>query len=409
MFQQENFIQTAIDNLSDAIILGFLLVVIILALFLFEWRVALISLLTIPLSITATLLVLYTQDQTINTMTLAGLVIALGALVDDAIIDVENIVRRLRQHRLSSSRRVDGEGDPRRLARGPEPDRVRDADHRRGVRAGVPPAGADRGVLPAAGAGLHAGHPRLAGGGPDRDSCAVPDHAAEGADRAARVARRPSPAAGLHRPADEDHPSATAGVCRHRAAGGARPGGDPVPGAGPAAALQGAGLPHALGRPARYVVHGDAAHHPGGQRGPDGHPRRPQLHRAPRAGVPGRRAVRRSTSARTGSASIRTSTTTRRSPPSTRSSPTIPVSSATGRPTWTSGPRRSSPAAASRSSSGCSAPTCTPWASRRRRWRTLLGGIDGVVNEHIDLHTDVPQLDVDGRPRTGRPVRPQAR
>jgi CzcA family heavy metal efflux pump len=103
MFQQENFIQTAIDNLSDAILLGFLLVVFILALFLFEWRVALISLLTIPLSITATLLVLHAQDQTINTMTLAGLVIALGALVDDAIIDVENIVRRLRQHRLSSS------------------------------------------------------------------------------------------------------------------------------------------------------------------------------------------------------------------------------------------------------------------------------------------------------------------
>jgi Cu/Ag efflux pump CusA len=59
--------------------------------------------LTIPLSITAALLVLYTQDTTINTMTLAGLVIALGALVDDAIIDVENIVRRLRQHRLSGS------------------------------------------------------------------------------------------------------------------------------------------------------------------------------------------------------------------------------------------------------------------------------------------------------------------
>jgi CzcA family heavy metal efflux pump len=103
IFQQENFIQTAIDNLTEAILLGFLLVVVILALFLFEWRVALISLLTIPLSITATLLVLHYQDQTINTMTLAGLVIALGALVDDAIIDVENIVRRLRQHRLSGS------------------------------------------------------------------------------------------------------------------------------------------------------------------------------------------------------------------------------------------------------------------------------------------------------------------
>jgi CzcA family heavy metal efflux pump len=103
LFQQENFIQTAIDNLSDALLLGFLLVVVILALFLFEWRVALISLLTIPLSIMATLLVLYARDTTINTMTLAGLVIALGALVDDAIIDVENIVRRLRQHRLSGS------------------------------------------------------------------------------------------------------------------------------------------------------------------------------------------------------------------------------------------------------------------------------------------------------------------
>ncbi|MCV2487983.1 efflux RND transporter permease subunit [Geodermatophilus sp. YIM 151500] len=103
LFQQENFIQTAIDNLSEALLLGFLLVVLILALFLYEWRVAVISLLTIPLSITATLLVLYMRDQTINTMTLAGLVIALGALVDDAIIDVENIVRRLRQHRLSGS------------------------------------------------------------------------------------------------------------------------------------------------------------------------------------------------------------------------------------------------------------------------------------------------------------------
>ncbi len=104
LFQQENFIQTAIDNLTEAILLGFVLVVLILALFLYEWRVALISLLTIPLSITATLLVLHLQGQTINTMTLAGLVIALGALVDDAIIDVENILRRLRQHRLAGSR-----------------------------------------------------------------------------------------------------------------------------------------------------------------------------------------------------------------------------------------------------------------------------------------------------------------
>jgi CzcA family heavy metal efflux pump len=105
IFQQADFVKLAIDNLSEALVLGFLLVVVILALFLFEWRVALISLLTIPLSLITTILVLYWRGTTVNTMTLAGLVIALGAVVDDAIIDVENIVRRLRQHRLSGSDR----------------------------------------------------------------------------------------------------------------------------------------------------------------------------------------------------------------------------------------------------------------------------------------------------------------
>jgi CzcA family heavy metal efflux pump len=101
IFQQANFIQSSIHNLTQALILGFILVAVILAMFLFEWRVALISMLTIPLSLTATLLVLQWRGETVNTMTLAGLIIALGAVVDDAIIDVENIVRRLRQHRLA--------------------------------------------------------------------------------------------------------------------------------------------------------------------------------------------------------------------------------------------------------------------------------------------------------------------
>jgi CzcA family heavy metal efflux pump len=103
IFQQANFITASIHNLTEALILGFVLVIVILALFLFEWRVALISVLTIPLSLMTTLLILYWRGETINTMTLAGLVIALGAVVDDAIIDVENIVRRLRQHRLSGA------------------------------------------------------------------------------------------------------------------------------------------------------------------------------------------------------------------------------------------------------------------------------------------------------------------
>jgi CzcA family heavy metal efflux pump len=105
VFQQAHFIKMAISNLTQALVLGFILVVVILALFLFEWRVALVSLLTIPLSLVATLLVLYWRGTTINTMTLAGLVIALGAVVDDAIIDVENITRRLREERLAGGKR----------------------------------------------------------------------------------------------------------------------------------------------------------------------------------------------------------------------------------------------------------------------------------------------------------------
>jgi CzcA family heavy metal efflux pump len=100
VFQQADFVKLAISNLTQSLVLGFILVVVILVLFLFEWRAALISLITIPLSLIATMLVLYARGATINTMTLAGLVIALGAVVDDAIIDVENITRRLREERL---------------------------------------------------------------------------------------------------------------------------------------------------------------------------------------------------------------------------------------------------------------------------------------------------------------------
>jgi CzcA family heavy metal efflux pump len=103
IFRQADFIDLAIHNLTQALVLGFLLVVLILAFFLFEWRVALISLVTIPLSLVAAMLVLYWRGETVNTMTLAGLVIALGAVVDDAVIGVENILRRLRQHRRAGS------------------------------------------------------------------------------------------------------------------------------------------------------------------------------------------------------------------------------------------------------------------------------------------------------------------
>jgi CzcA family heavy metal efflux pump len=105
IFRPATFIQTAINNLGRAMLLGFLLVVLILNFFILEWRVAFISAVTIPLSLVAAGTVLSLAGVTINTMILAGLVIALGELVDDAIIDIENIVRRIRQHRLEGSGR----------------------------------------------------------------------------------------------------------------------------------------------------------------------------------------------------------------------------------------------------------------------------------------------------------------
>lgn len=103
IFRPADFIQVALDNLTRALLIGCILVMVVLAAFLFEWRTAVISLVAIPLSLMAGALVLYLRGGTINTMILAGFVIAIGVVVDDAIIDVENIVRRLRQYRKEGS------------------------------------------------------------------------------------------------------------------------------------------------------------------------------------------------------------------------------------------------------------------------------------------------------------------
>jgi CzcA family heavy metal efflux pump len=99
LFRPATFIERAIHNLFMALVLGVMLVVLILAAFLLEWRTAFISLLAIPLSLVGAVLILELFDMVINVMILAGLVVAIGVVVDDAIIDVENIVRRLRQAR----------------------------------------------------------------------------------------------------------------------------------------------------------------------------------------------------------------------------------------------------------------------------------------------------------------------
>ena len=103
IFRPATFIDVALENLSRALLLGSALVFVVLLLFLYDWRTALISLVAIPLSLIAATLVLQARGTTINTMILAGLVISVGVVVDDAIIDIENIVRRLRQHRLEGS------------------------------------------------------------------------------------------------------------------------------------------------------------------------------------------------------------------------------------------------------------------------------------------------------------------
>jgi CzcA family heavy metal efflux pump len=98
IFRPATFIEMSLENLKDALIWGCVLVAIILVLFLFEWRTALISLTAIPLSLVTAALILHWRGTTLNTMIIAGLAIALGEVVDDAIIDVENVLRRLRQN-----------------------------------------------------------------------------------------------------------------------------------------------------------------------------------------------------------------------------------------------------------------------------------------------------------------------
>ncbi|HVK14747.1 MAG TPA: efflux RND transporter permease subunit [Gemmataceae bacterium] len=103
IFRPATYIERAIDNLTHALAVGCGLVVLILLAFLFDWRTAAISMTAIPLSLVAAVLVFAYSGATVNTMVLAGLVIALGEVVDDAIIDVENIARRLNLNRAAGN------------------------------------------------------------------------------------------------------------------------------------------------------------------------------------------------------------------------------------------------------------------------------------------------------------------
>lgn len=109
VYRQERFINSSIDNVKHSLIEGAIFVVIVLFVFLMNVRTTLISLVTIPLAFVAAVLALNAMGLTINTMSLGGLAIAIGSLVDDAIVDVENVYKRLRENRalpLSEQRSV---------------------------------------------------------------------------------------------------------------------------------------------------------------------------------------------------------------------------------------------------------------------------------------------------------------
>lgn len=101
LFRAADFIDVALHNIGDSLLIGALLVIAVLFLFLFNFRIAAISCVAIPLSLLAAVIVLWRTGVSLNTMTLGGLSIAIGVVVDDAVIDVENIYRRLRENRAA--------------------------------------------------------------------------------------------------------------------------------------------------------------------------------------------------------------------------------------------------------------------------------------------------------------------
>ncbi len=99
IFRQSRFIESSIRNIQKSLLEGAVFVVIVLFIFLMNTRTTIISLITIPISLVVTILVLKMMGLTINTMSLGGMAIAIGSLVDDAIVDVENVFKRLRENR----------------------------------------------------------------------------------------------------------------------------------------------------------------------------------------------------------------------------------------------------------------------------------------------------------------------
>ena len=273
IFRPATFIEQSIDNLTKALLIGILLVILIIVAFLFDWRTAFISLIAIPLSLLAAILVLDLWNVTINVMVLAGLVVAIGVVVDDAIIDVENIVRRLQTGARGGRRGVDLQGRAGRVRRGANRDHLRDDHQRRRDRAGVLPRGPFRLVLPAAGARVWARGPGLDAGGPDGHAGALPADAVEGQFPPQGVSAPVRAEARLRGDPHAGHPPAQPGDPDRRRLPAGRPHDLPEPRIPAAAGLQGARLPDALAHGAVDRRQGGEAHLDPGLQGPARDPR----------------------------------------------------------------------------------------------------------------------------------------
>ncbi len=173
LFRPATFIDNAMTGMRSSLMLGGLLVIAVIFVFLFDWRTALISSAAIPLSLLAAIVVLDAFGVSLNTMTLGGLAIAVGVVVDDAVVDVENIVRRLRENARRHERTRKRAGDFRRLHGGA---RRGDLRHFRRSAAGR----ARRASLRPRRTPVHAAGPRLFGGGAGLSGGGVDRHPGDG-------------------------------------------------------------------------------------------------------------------------------------------------------------------------------------------------------------------------------------
>ena len=166
LFRQADFIKVSVDNVLQVLVEALVVVAVVLFMFLLNWRTTVISLTAIPISILITVIVFHLFGLTINTMTLGGLAIAIGELVDDAVVDVENVFRRLRENRAKAAPEPVLGGHRARLAGSALRHHLRDGHHRSGVRAAVRarPASRDgcsrRWVLPTSSRSWRASSPR---------------------------------------------------------------------------------------------------------------------------------------------------------------------------------------------------------------------------------------------------------